>query len=220
MRIFIKVKKAIILAIVVLCFSVFPLTAVMAEEVIPQETAPVETAPVETLPPETAPPETYPEETYPEETYPEDTTPQETYQEETYYEETDPVETEPETQPEENPETQPENNENDQPENQENTEEAGGWIGETPTYDVNQLPTLVDSTQIAEDLPTAIGADSESGGVSYVGGIVCWIAVGVSAAVIIAFLLSTKGKNKSGIGRYESGNKFGGNRYSDNIKYR
>ena len=73
-----------------------------------------------------------------------------------------------------------------------------------PTYDVNKLPTLVDSTQVAEELPTAIGAD-EDGGVSFVGGVVCWIAVIISACVIIAFLLSTKvkGKNMGKFKRYQ-----------------
>lgn len=88
-----------------------------------------------------------------------------------------------------------------------------------PTYDVNELPTLANSTEVAEDLPTAIGADNESGGVSMIGGIVCWIAVGISSIIIIAFLLSTKGRSKSGIGRYESGNKIGGHNYKTNIKY-
>lgn len=79
-------------------------------------------------------------------------------------------------------------------------------------YDVNELPTLVDSTQVAEDLPTAIGADDD-GGVSFVGGVVCWVAVGISACVIVAFLLSTKGKGKSGVGRYDRGTKYNNGRY-------
>jgi hypothetical protein len=77
------------------------------------------------------------------------------------------------------------------------------------THDVEVLPTLVDSTQVAAETPKAIGADAESGGVSFVGGVVCWICIGVAVAVIFAFLLSTTGKAKAGIGRYESGNKLG-----------
>ena len=114
------------------------------------------------------------------------------------------------------PETEPVYTEPAPQETQEATQE---WT-QPQTYDVNKLPTLPDSTEVAEDLPTAIGADSESGGVSLVGGIVCWIGVGVSLAVIVAFLLSTTGKNKAGIGRYESGNKIGGHRYQNNIRYK
>lgn len=113
------------------------------------------------------------------------------------------------------PETEPEYTE-PSPEEPQATQ---AWT-EPQTYNVNELPTLPDSTEVAEDLPTAIGADSESGGVSLVGGIVCWIGVGVSLAVIIAFLLSTTGKNKAGIGRYESGNKIGGHHYQNNIRYK
>ncbi len=100
---------------------------------------------------------------------------------------TAPVYTEPATEPETEPEAEPVT---------ENYTE--------PTYDVNKLPTLVDSTQVAEELPTAIGAD-EDGGVSFVGGVVCWIAVIISACVIIAFLLSTKvkGKNMGKFKRYQ-----------------
>ena len=109
---------------------------------------------------------------------------------------TEPVATEPVTQetvtePDTEPETEPET----EPVTENYTE---------PTYDVNKLPTLVDSTQVAEELPTAIGAD-EDGGVSFVGGVVCWIAVIISACVIIAFLLSTKvkGKNMGKFKRYQ-----------------
>ena len=133
-----------------------------------------------------------------------------------------PVTEEPETLPPETeapetetPETEPEYTEP----YQEEPEVTQAWT-EPQTYDVNELPTLPESNEIAEDLPTAIGADSDSGGVSLVGGIVCWIGVGVSLAVIIAFLLSTRGKNKVGIGRYESGNKIGGHHYQNNIRYK
>ena len=100
---------------------------------------------------------------------------------------TEPVTQEPVTEPVTEPETEPV------------TENYTA-----PTYDVNKLPTLVDSTQVAEELPTAIGAD-EDGGVSFVGGVVCWIAVIISACVIIAFLLSTKvkGKNMGKFKRYQ-----------------
>ena len=100
---------------------------------------------------------------------------------------TEPVYTEPETEPETKPATEPETEQETEPVTENYTE---------PAYDVNKLPTLVDSTQVAEELPTAIGAD-EDGGVSFVGGVVCWIAVIISACVIIAFLLSTKVKGKS-----------------------
>ena len=105
---------------------------------------------------------------------------------------TEPVTQAPETEPvTQAPETEPET----EPVTENYTE---------PTYDVNKLPTLVDSTQVAEELPTAIGAD-EDGGVSFVGGVVCWIAVIISACVIIAFLLSTKvkGKNMGKFKRYQ-----------------
>lgn len=101
--------------------------------------------------------------------------------------ETEPVTQAPETEPATEPETEPET-------------EAVTENYTEPTYDVNKLPTLVDSTQVAEELPTAIGAD-EDGGVSFVGGVVCWIAVIISACVIIAFLLSTKVKGK-GMGKF------------------
>ena len=104
---------------------------------------------------------------------------------------TEPVYTEPETEPETEPATEPET----EPETEHETEPVTENYTE-PAYDVNKLPTLVDSTQVAEELPTAIGAD-EDGGVSFVGGVVCWIAVIISACVIIAFLLSTKVKGKS-----------------------
>ena len=86
------------------------------------------------------------------------------------------------------------------------------------TYDVNELPTLVDSTQVAEDLPTAIGADTNTGGVSMIGGIVCWVGVLIAVAVILACLFSTRGKAKSSAGRFESGNKL--NKSSYGGKYR
>ena len=164
-----------------------------AETVAPVTEAPVTEAPV-TEPKVTEPPVTEPQETLPSETAPPETEPQVT----------------------EAPETEPVYTE---PAPQETQEATQAWT-EPQTYNVNELPTLPDSTEVAEDLPTAIGADSESGGVSLVGGIVCWIGVGVSLAVIIAFLLSTTGKNKAGIGRYESGNKIGGHNYRNNIRYK
>lgn len=108
---------------------------------------------------------------------------------------TEPVYTEPKTEPETEPATEPVTEPETEPVTENYTE---------PTYDVNKLPTLVDSTQVAEELPTAIGAD-EDGGVSFVGGVVCWIAVIISACVIIAFLLSTKvkGKNMGKFKRYQ-----------------
>ncbi|MCI6653326.1 MAG: hypothetical protein MSH11_07965 [Ruminococcus sp.] len=163
------------------------------ETFAPATEAPVTEAPV-TEPPATEPPVTEPPETLPPETAPPETEPPVT----------------------EAPETEPVYTETAPQETQEATQE---WT-QPQTYDVNKLPTLPDSTEVAEDLPTAIGADSESGGVSLVGGIVCWIGVGVSLAVIVAFLLSTTGKNKAGIGRYESGNKIGGHRYQNNIRYK
>lgn len=111
--------------------------------------------------------------------------------------------TEPETEPKTEPETEPETEPATEPETEPETEAVTENYTE-PTYDVNKLPTLVDSTQVAEELPTAIGAD-EDGGVSFVGGVVCWIAVIISACVIIAFLLSTKvkGKNMGKFKRYQ-----------------
>ena len=108
---------------------------------------------------------------------------------------TEPVTQEPVTEPETEPKTEQETEPETEPVTENYTE---------PTYDVNKLPTLVDSTQVAEELPTAIGAD-EDGGVSFVGGVVCWIAVIISACVIIAFLLSTKvkGKNMGKFKRYQ-----------------
>lgn len=112
---------------------------------------------------------------------------------------TEPVTQEPVTEPETEPETEPVTEPETEPETEPVTENYT-----EPTYDVNKLPTLVDSTQVAEELPTAIGAD-EDGGVSFVGGVVCWIAVIISACVIIAFLLSTKvkGKNMGKFKRYQ-----------------
>ena len=116
---------------------------------------------------------------------------------------TEPVYTEPKTEPETEPATEPETEPVTEPETEPETEPVTENYTE-PTYDVNKLPTLVDSTQVAEELPTAIGAD-EDGGVSFVGGVVCWIAVIISACVIIAFLLSTKvkGKNMGKFKRYQ-----------------
>ena len=115
--------------------------------------------------------------------------------------------TEPETEPATEPETEPVTEPATEPETEPVTEPETEPVTENytePTYDVNKLPTLVDSTQVAEELPTAIGAD-EDGGVSFVGGVVCWIAVIISACVIIAFLLSTKvkGKNMGKFKRYQ-----------------
>lgn len=165
--------------------------------------------------PVTDPPETFASATEAPVTEPSATEPTVVTEEsETLPTETEPTETEPTAT--EAPETEPVYTEPAPEETQKATQE---WT-QPQTYDVNKLPTLPDSTEVAEDLPTAIGADSESGGVSLVGGIVCWIGVGVSLAVIIAFLLSTTGKNKAGIGRYESGNKIGGHRYKNNIRYK
>ena len=120
---------------------------------------------------------------------------------------TEPVYTEPKTEPETEPATEPETEPETEPVTEPETEPETEPVTENytePTYDVNKLPTLVDSTQVAEELPTAIGAD-EDGGVSFVGGVVCWIAVIISACVIIAFLLSTKvkGKNMGKFKRYQ-----------------
>ncbi|MDY4813226.1 MAG: hypothetical protein SO152_05175 [Ruminococcus sp.] len=184
-----------------------PVTDPPVETVAPATEAPVTEAPVtespETLPPETEAPVTEEPETLPPETEAPVTEEPETLPPETEAPETEAPETEPEY-------TEP---------YQEEPEVTQAWT-EPQTYDVNELPTLPESNEIAEDLPTAIGADSDSGGVSLVGGIVCWIGVGVSLAVIIAFLLSTRGKNKVGIGRYESGNKIGGHHYQNNIRYK
>ncbi|MCH5203065.1 MAG: hypothetical protein J1F17_07670 [Oscillospiraceae bacterium] len=200
MKLFKRMKKVLLLGLIVVCMGVLPVITAFAEEAIPEGTFAPDPAQGETVPlDETEPVDTYVPETdpVPEETYPPETVPEETYPPETQPEETVPEETyAPET-----------------------TSPQGAGIVENTTYDVNQLPTLVDSTQVAEELPKAIGADADSGGVSYVGGIVCWIAVGISVAVIFAFLISTKGRNKAGIGRYESGNKIGGKRYSDNTRY-
>lgn len=177
----INIKKfSIVLAIATL-FCVMSFTTAFAEDVVTEPvTEPVATEPVYTEPktePETEPatePETEPV------TEPVTQAP-----------ETEPVTQAPETEPATEPVTEPET----EPVTENYTE---------PTYDVNKLPTLVDSTQVAEELPTAIGAD-EDGGVSFVGGVVCWIAVIISACVIIAFLLSTKvkGKNMGKFKRYQ-----------------
>ena len=179
----INIKKfSIVLAIATL-FCVMSFTTAFAEDVVTEPvTEPVATEPVYTEPetePETEPatePETEPV--------------------------TEPV-TEPETEPETEPVTEPETEPATEPVTEPETEPVTENYTE-PTYDVNKLPTLVDSTQVAEELPTAIGAD-EDGGVSFVGGVVCWIAVIISACVIIAFLLSTKvkGKNMGKFKRYQ-----------------
>ena len=175
----INIKKfSIVLAIATL-FCVMSYTTAFAEDVVTEPvTEPVATEPVYTEP-ETEP-ETEPA-TEPE---------------------TEPV-TEPETEPETEPVTEPETEPATEPETEPETEAVTENYTE-PNYDVNKLPTLVDSTQVAEELPTAIGAD-EDGGVSFVGGVVCWIAVIISACVIIAFLLSikVKGKNMGKFKRYQ-----------------
>ena len=175
----INIKKfSIVLAIATL-FCVMSFTTAFAEDVVTEPvTEPVATEPVYTEP--KTEPETEPA-TEPE---------------------TEPV-TEPETEPETEPVTEPETEPVTEPETEPETEPITENYTE-PTYDVNKLPTLVDSTQVAEELPTAIGAD-EDGGVSFVGGVVCWIAVIISACVIIAFLLSTKvkGKNMGKFKRYQ-----------------
>ena len=173
----INIKKfSIVLAIATL-FCVMSFTTAFAEDVV---TEPVATEPVTQEPvtePVTQEPVTEPVTQEPV---------------------TEPV-TEPETEPETAPETKPATEPETEPETEPVTENYT-----EPTYDVNKLPTLVDSTQVAEELPTAIGAD-EDGGVSFVGGVVCWIAVIISACVIIAFLLSTKvkGKNMGKFKRYQ-----------------
>ena len=175
----INIKKfSIVLAIATL-FCVMSFTTAFAEDVVTEPvTEPVVTEPVYTEP--KTEPETEPA-TEPE---------------------TEPV-TEPETEPETEPVTEPETEPATEPVTEPETEPVTENYTE-PTYDVNKLPTLVDSTQVAEELPTAIGAD-EDGGVSFVGGVVCWIAVIISACVIIAFLLSTKvkGKNMGKFKRYQ-----------------
>ncbi len=192
-----KIKKVVILSLTLFVLAFVCCTSAFAEEVYTGE---VET--VITNEPETAPPQTEPETLAPE-------TEPETFEPETAPPETEPV-TEPETAP---PQTEPETA---PPETEPQQQETQQVETQPVTYDVNQLPTLVDSTQVAEDLPTAIGADTNSGGVSMIGGVVCWISVGVAVAVILACLLSTRGRNKTGIGRFDSGNKFGssyGRRY-------
>lgn len=177
----INIKKFSIIVVIMTLFCVMSFTTAFAEDVVTEPvTEPVATEPVYTEPktePETEPatePETEPV------TEPVTQAP-----------ETEPVTQAPETEPATEPETELET----EPVTENYTE---------PTYDVNKLPTLVDSTQVAEELPTAIGAD-EDGGVSFVGGVVCWIAVIISACVIIAFLLSTKvkGKNMGKFKRYQ-----------------
>lgn len=177
----INIKKFSIIVVIMTLFCVMSYTTAFAEDVVTEPvTEPVATEPVYTEPktePETEPatePETEPV------TEPVTQAP-----------ETEPVTQAPETEPATEPVTEPET----EPVTENYTE---------PTYDVNKLPTLVDSTQVAEELPTAIGAD-EDGGVSFVGGVVCWIAVIISACVIIAFLLSTKvkGKNMGKFKRYQ-----------------
>lgn len=177
----INIKKFSIIVVIMTLFCVMSFTTAFAEDVVTEPvTEPVATEPVYTEPktePETEPatePETEPV------TEPVTQAP-----------ETEPVTQAPETEPATEPVTEPET----EPVTENYTE---------PTYDVNKLPTLVDSTQVAEELPTAIGAD-EDGGVSFVGGVVCWIAVIISACVIIAFLLSTKvkGKNMGKFKRYQ-----------------
>lgn len=179
----INIKKfSIVLAIATL-FCVMSFTTAFAEDVVTEPvTEPVATEPVTQEPvtePVTQEPVTEPVTQAPE-TEPVTQAP-----------ETEPVTQAPETEPATEPETEPET-------------EAVTENYTEPTYDVNKLPTLVDSTQVAEELPTAIGAD-EDGGVSFVGGVVCWIAVIISACVIIAFLLSTKvkGKNMGKFKRYQ-----------------
>lgn len=213
--------KILIITMTAFVFVLCSLSSAFAEDIpvtdppetfAPATEAPVTEAPVtespETLPPETEAPVTEEPETLPPETEAPVTEEPETLPPETEAPVTEaPVTEAPETEPEY---TEP---------YQEEPEVTQAWT-EPQTYDVNELPTLPESNEVAEDLPTAIGADSESGGVSLVGGIVCWIGVGVSLAVIVAFLLSTTGKNKAGIGRYESGNKIGGHRYKNNIRYK
>lgn len=180
----INIKKFSIIVAIATLFCVMSFTTAFAEDVVTDPvTEPVATEPV-TQAPETEPAYTEPVTQAPE---------------------TEPVYTEPETEPVTEPETEPVYTEPaTEPETQ--APETEPAYSETepvytePNYDANNLPTLVDSTQVAEELPTAIGAD-EDGGVSLVGGIVCWIAVFVSACVIIAFLLSTKGKSMRGYGR-------------------
>ena len=183
----INIKKfSIILAIAAL-FCVMSFTTAFAEEVVTEPvTEPVATEPVATEP-VTQEPVTEP---VTQEPVTEPVT-----QEPVTEPVTEPVYTEPETEPETKPATEPETEPETEPVTENYTE---------PAYDVNKLPTLVDSTQVAEELPTAIGAD-EDGGVSFVGGVVCWIAVIISACVIIAFLLSTKvkGKNMGKFKRYQ-----------------
>ena len=170
----INIKKFSIIVVIMTLFCVMSYTTAFAEDVV---TDPV-TEPVATEP-VTQEPVTEP------------ITQEPVTEPVTQAPETEPVTQAPETEPATEPETEPET----EPVTENYTE---------PTYDVNKLPTLVDSTQVAEELPTAIGAD-EDGGVSFVGGVVCWIAVIISACVIIAFLLSTKvkGKNMGKFKRYQ-----------------
>lgn len=61
-----------------------------------------------------------------------------------------------------------------------------------------KLPTLMDSTEPAEELPQDFGADSENGGVSYAGGIVCWVCVGVALIAVLGFVISSTGRRLGG----------------------
>lgn len=196
-------KITVIIGILIVIFAM-PLTTVYAEPEDGIEEVETFAPEPETYEPETFEPETYEPETQAPETYEPETQAPETYEPETQAPQTqEPVTEAPATEPETAPvetyeqETQP----------------------VTYNHNINQLPTLVDSTQVAAETPKAIGADSESGGVSFVGGVVSWICIGIAVAVILAFLLSTTGKGKSGIGRYDSGNKLGGNRYNGNMRY-
>lgn len=183
----INIKKFSIILVIATLFCVMSFTTAFAEEIVTEPvTEPVATEPVATEP-VTQEPVTEP---VTQEPVTEPVT-----QEPVTEPVTEPVYTEPETEPETKPATEPETEQETEPVTENYTE---------PAYDVNKLPTLVDSTQVAEELPTAIGAD-EDGGVSFVGGVVCWIAVIISACVIIAFLLSTKvkGKNMGKFKRYQ-----------------
>ncbi|MBQ9673386.1 MAG: hypothetical protein IJV39_02040 [Ruminococcus sp.] len=201
-------KHLSIIAATLMLTAVLPLGTVYAEpddtDNVPDETE----AYTEAVEPQT---EYIPEEPQTEATQPEITEP-ETVEPETEY-------IPPTEAPTQAPETEYTEPETDEPETvfTEPLTEGNNYIDyveEQPTTrDLSQLPTLMDSTEIAEKLPVAVGADSENGGVSYIGGIICWICVGVAVSVILAFVLSTTGKGRSGIGRYDSGDKLGGTRY-------
>ncbi|MGN1051021.1 MAG: hypothetical protein ACI4QE_01835 [Acutalibacteraceae bacterium] len=80
------------------------------------------------------------------------------------------------------------------------------------------LPT-VDMSDV--EIPTAVGSDVEGEGISLVSGIIVWLCVAAGVAVILAVIFSTKAKKKSGIGRFESGNKMDRrNRLADDKYYR